>query len=116
MKIHAWKEMEWEKVTDGISRKIITGENVMIAQIHLAKGAVVPEHSHLSEQMSYVIEGSLEFTMGGRTRVVTAGEVLVVPPHLPHKVIALEDTLSADIFSPIRQDWLDHTDTYFHQK
>jgi quercetin dioxygenase-like cupin family protein len=116
MEIHSWKDMAWEKVTDGISRKIITGTNEMVAHVYLKKDAVVPEHSHVSEQISYVLEGILKLTVQGEDHVIRAGEVLVIPPHVPHLAVALEDTLDVDIFSPIRQDWLDHTDTYFHKK
>jgi quercetin dioxygenase-like cupin family protein len=116
MKVHAWKNMAWEVVTEGIARKIITGENEMIAQISLKKDAVVPEHSHVSEQISYVLEGGLEFTIGGATITISAGEVLVIPPDVPHRAVALQDTIDIDVFSPIRRDWLDHTDTYFKKK
>ncbi len=116
MKIYSWEKMEWEAVTDVISRKIITGVNEMIAQVYLKKGAIVPEHSHVSEQISYILEGALEFTIEGKKLTVSAGEVLVIPPSVPHKAVALVDTLDVDIFSPIRQDWLDHTDTYFQKK
>jgi quercetin dioxygenase-like cupin family protein len=116
MKVHAWREMKWENVTDGIARKIISGENEMIAHVRLDKGSVVPQHSHVSEQISYILEGALEFTIGEKKLVIAAGEVLVIPPNVPHMAVALEDTLDIDIFSPIRQDWLDHTDTYFHKR
>ena len=115
MEVRAWKDMAWEKVTGQISRKIVTGENEMIAQIFLEKDAVVPEHSHVSEQITYILEGALKFWIGGNELVVNAGEVLLIPPNVPHKAMALVDTLDLDIFSPIRQDWLDHTDIYFHK-
>jgi quercetin dioxygenase-like cupin family protein len=116
MKIHSWKDMSWEEVTNDISRKIITGVNEMISQVYLKRNALVPEHSHVSEQISYIVEGSLRFWVGGEELVLRAGELLVIPPNVPHKALALEDTLDIDIFSPIRQDWLDHTDTYFHRR
>ncbi len=116
MKVYSWEEMAWEKVTGGISRKIITGTNEMIAHVYLKKDAVVPEHSHVSEQISYVVEGVLKLTARGEDHILRAGEVLVIPPNVPHRAVALEDTLDVDIFSPIRHDWLDHTDTYFHNE
>ena len=116
MKLHSWNDMEWEAVTDEISRKVITGRNEMVAQIQLKKDAVVPEHSHVSEQISYVVEGALRFSIGGEELVLRAGELVVIPPNVPHSAVALEDTLDVDIFSPIRQDWLDGTDTYFRRK
>lgn len=116
METHSWLAMEWEEVTDDISRKIVTGSNEMVAQVRLKKGALVPEHSHVSEQISYVVEGALKFWVAGKETVLRAGELMVIPPNVPHKALALEDTLDLDIFSPIRQDWLDHTDTYFHKR
>jgi quercetin dioxygenase-like cupin family protein len=116
MQVHSWSELEWEQVTHDISRKVITGKNEMIAQIFLKKDALVPEHSHVSEQISYVVEGALKFWVGGKELILNAGQVLVIPPNVPHKALALEDTLDIDIFSPVRQDWLDHTDTYFHRR
>jgi quercetin dioxygenase-like cupin family protein len=116
MEVQKWKDMPWEKVTPDISRKIITGTNEMIAQVFLRKGSVVPEHAHVSEQITYILEGALQFWIGGQELVVRAGEVLVIPPNLPHKAAALEDTLDVDIFSPIRQDWLDKTDSYFRKE
>ena len=116
MKVVTWDEMPWEVVTRGISRKIISGTNEMIAHVFLKKGAVVPEHSHVSEQITYILEGSLKFRIGGEEIVVSAGQVLVIPPNVPHEAVALEETLDVDIFSPIRHDWLDGTDSYFRRE
>jgi quercetin dioxygenase-like cupin family protein len=113
---HRWDDMPHEVVTDVITRKIVTGEREMIAQVFLKKGAIVPAHSHESEQISYILSGALKFTIGGREVVVEAGEVLVIPSWAEHMAEALEDTVDLDVFSPIRQDWLDHTDDYFHRK
>jgi len=112
MKIHFWQDMEWEVVTAGLSRKIITGVNVMSAQVRLEKGTVVPEHAHHNEQITYVMEGKLQFRIAGELLILNSGQVLVIPPNLAHQVVALEASLVLDNFSPIRQDWLDHTDTY----
>lgn len=116
MEVRRWKDLPWEEVTPDISRKIITGSNEMIAQVFLRKGAVVPEHAHASEQITYILEGALQFRLSGQDLVVRAGEVLVIPADLPHQATALEDTLDIDVFSPIRQDWLDKTDSYFRAK
>ena len=114
-----WDEMPKEQVTDQISRRLVTGERMMLAHVYLDKGAVVPKHSHHNEQLTYVLQGVLRFLIGeDQTEevLVRAGEVLVIPSNVPHRAEALEDTLDVDVFSPPRQDWLDHTDTYFHQK
>jgi len=92
---------------------------MMLAHLYLDEGAVVPRHSHENEQLTYVLEGALRFEMGedgDEEIVVRAGEVLHIPSHVPHRVVALEDTLDVDIFSPPRQDWLSGTDSYFHDE
>ena len=106
-----------EKVTDQIDRRLITGDRMMLAHVYLKKGSIVPKHSHENEQITYILEGGLRFWIGedgSEEIVVRAGEVLHIPSHVPHKAEAIEDTLDVDVFSPPRQDWLDGTDTYFH--
>ena len=113
-----WDEMDKEKVTDGIDRRVITGQQAMLAHIYLEKGAVVPMHSHENEQLTYLLEGALKFWIGERREelILRAGEVLHIPSNLPHQAEALEDCLDVDVFSPPRQDWLDGTDDYFRRK
>src|ERR1700679_3929377 len=106
MELYAWDEMEKEVLSPTIARKIVSGEKAMIAQVFLAKGAVVPEHHHESEQITYILEGALQFTIDGKEIVVGKGQVLRVPSNVPHAALALEDTLDLDIFSPLRHDWL----------
>ena len=106
VRLHRWDEIALEKVTEMISRKIVTGEREMLAQIYLKKGCLVPMHSHESEQMTYVLQGALRFLVGGEEIIVREGEVLHIPAHVPHQAEALDDTFELDVFSPIRQDWL----------
>jgi len=115
VRLHRWDEIALEKVTEMISRKIVTGDREMLAQIHLKKGALVPMHSHESEQMTYVLQGAMKFLVGGEEITLREGEVLHIPSWVEHQGEALDDTFELDFFSPIRQDWLDHTDTYFHK-
>jgi quercetin dioxygenase-like cupin family protein len=114
--LHRWDEIEHEKVTEMITRKLVTGAREMLAQIYLKKGAIVPVHSHESEQMTYVLQGALKFLIGGEEITVREGEVLHIPSWVEHQAEALDDTFELDLFSPIRQDWLDGTDTYFRKK
>jgi quercetin dioxygenase-like cupin family protein len=112
MELYTWDEMEKEVLSGTIARKIISGDKAMVAQVFLAKGAIVPEHHHESEQITYILEGALQFEIGGRQIVVGKGQVLLIPSNMPHGAVALEDTLDLDIFSPIRQDWLRKDDAY----
>lgn len=99
-----------------IERQFVYGERAMLARLTLRKGASVPEHSHENEQITYILEGALRFTMGdGRVITVRAGQVLVIPSNMPHKAEALEDTLDLDIFDPPRADWIAGTDAYLRQ-
>lgn len=114
-----WAEIPLETVTDQITRKLITGQQMMLAHVYLKKGAIVPKHQHHNEQFTYILEGALRFFMGedgAETYDVRAGEVLHIPSNVWHKAEALEDTLDVDVFNPPRQDWLDKTDAYFHRK
>jgi quercetin dioxygenase-like cupin family protein len=113
--LYRWDDIVLEKVTDRISRKYVVGDREMIAQIYLARGAIVPVHSHESEQLTYVLTGALTFTLEGREIVVRAGELLRIPSWMPHSAEATEDTFELDLFSPIRQDWIDGTDDYFRK-
>jgi quercetin dioxygenase-like cupin family protein len=115
VRLHRWDEIALEKVTEMLSRKLVTGEREMLAQIYLKRGCIVPKHSHESEQITYVLQGALKFLIGGEEITVREGEVLHIPSWVEHQAEALDDTFELDIFSPIRQDWLDHTDDYFHR-
>ena len=109
-RLHRWDEIALEKITEMVSRKLITGEREMLAQVHLKKGALVPLHAHESEQMSYILQGSLRMFVGGEEITVREGEVLHIPSNVEHQAEALDDTLSLDVFSPIRHDWLTSRD------
>ncbi len=114
-----WDDMPKEQVTDQISRRLVTGERMMLAHVYLEKGSIVPRHQHENEQLTYILEGALRFWIGedeAEEIVVGPGEVLHIPSNVWHKAEALEDTLDVDIFSPPRQDWLDRTDDYFHRR
>jgi len=115
---YRWDNMPKETVSDSLSRRLITGERMMIAHVYLDKGSVVPRHSHDNEQITYVLEGALHFWLGedgSEEVVVRAGEVLMIPSNLPHKAEALEDTLDVDVFCPPRADWLSGDDSYLRR-
>lgn len=116
---YRWNDIPEEPLSETLSRKLITGDKVMLAHVYLKKGTIVPRHSHENEQVTYILEGALRFWIGEDEQEiidVRAGEVLHIPSFVQHKAEALEDTLDVDIFSPPRQDWLDKTDDYLRQK
>ncbi len=110
--------MPREDLHELLSRRLITGDQLMLAHVYLKKGCVVPKHSHMNEQLTYILEGALRFLVGddgAEEIVVRAGEVLHLPGNLPHEAHALEDTLDVDVFCPPREDWLKKTDAYLRK-
>ena len=108
----SWKTMEIEQLNDKISRQMISGENATLSQLLLKRGAVVPRHSHVNEQYSWIISGALKFVFDDREILVGAGEILLIPANVPHSAVALEDTVDVDIFAPRREDWIRKEDSY----
>jgi len=115
MKLYNWDAVAAEQPNPHINRKMIHGQHVTVARLELRKGGMVPEHSHLNEQVSMVLSGALRFAFPNREQIVRAGESLVIPPHEPHRVDVLEDTLVLDLFSPPREDWISGNDAYLRR-
>ncbi|MBV9302186.1 MAG: cupin domain-containing protein [Acidobacteriaceae bacterium] len=108
----SWSDVPIESLNPLLDRQLIVGDQIMVARVLLKKGCVVPMHSHVNEQIAYMQEGALQFTVDGREIIVSAGEFLCIPPNVPHQAVALEDTVDIDIFTPPRADWLNKTDQY----
>jgi len=106
VRLHRWDEIALDKVTEMLSRKIVTGEREMLVQVYVKRGCLVPLHAHASEQMTYVLQGALKFLVAGEEITVREGEVIHIPSGIAHQSEALEDTFELDIFSPIREEWL----------
>jgi quercetin dioxygenase-like cupin family protein len=116
--LHRWEDLPREELKEGIQRRLVSTERMMIAHVYLDSGAIVPRHEHENEQLTYILEGTLRFWLGeddSQMVDVHAGEVLHIPSGLPHRAEALEQTLDVDIFCPPRQDWLDGSDTYLRE-
>jgi len=110
---HRWSDTPAEQINASISRQFICGERVTIARFELTRGGVVPRHAHENEQVSYIVSGALKFVLDDREIVVRGGELIQIPPNVPHAAEVVEDCVAIDVFSPVRQDWIDKTDTYF---
>jgi quercetin dioxygenase-like cupin family protein len=115
-----WDDIPVEQLSSLIGRQFVVGTGTMLARVFLKKGAVVPLHQHHNEQISYMLEGALKFLLkteeGDQEITVRAGEVLCIPPDMPHEAYALEDTIDLDIFNPPRQDWIDRDDAYLRHE
>jgi len=113
---YRWADLPEEQLNPLLTRKLMTGERVMLSELVLKKGCIVPAHHHENEQISYVLRGTLKFVVNGEEIILRTGEVLHIPSNVVHSAEALEDTLDLDVFSPPRQDWLDGTDQYLRGK
>jgi len=107
-----WSSIAIENLNPLLGRQLVVGQNIMLARVLLKKGCVVPEHSHPNEQVTYVLEGVLKFSIDGREILVHAGETLTIPPNMPHRAEAVEDTVDLDVFYPPRADWMSGNDAY----
>ena len=112
VRLHRWDEIALEKVTEMLSRKIVSGEREMLVQVYVKRGCLVPIHAHDSEQMTYVLQGALKFLIHGEEITVREGEVLHIPPGVEHQAEALEDTFELEVFSPVRLAWLEPADEF----
>src|SRR5271154_2787520 len=110
-----WRTIELESLNPLLQRQFVVGQEIMLARVLLKKGCIVPQHSHYNEQLTYILEGALKFSIDGREIVVHAGEVLCIPSNMPHKAEALEDTVDLDVFNPPRADWINKTDQYLRK-
>jgi quercetin dioxygenase-like cupin family protein len=108
----SWKSIAVEPLNPLLGLHFVVGQNIMLARVLLKKGCIVPEHSHPNEQITFVAEGALKFWIDGQEIVVNAGEVLTIPPNMPHMAEALEDTVDFDVFNPPRADWVNKTNKY----
>jgi quercetin dioxygenase-like cupin family protein len=112
MQHYQWDRIPIEKMSPLVTRQVIHGATITVARLVLTKGAFVPIHSHINEQISTIESGSLRFVVGGQEIVVKAGETLVIPPNVPHLAEAHEDCIATDTFSPVREDWIRGDDAY----
>lgn len=105
-------DMAKEKISDTITRQYIMGSESMLVKWTLKKGAVIPLHFHPNEQITWITSGSVKVVSQGKEFIVKAGDVLIIPPNVPHEFTALEDTIDIDYFTPVRADWLNNTASY----
>lgn len=113
-----WDELPLDHVNATFDRRLVSGEHVTIAQVFLAPGGGAPRHTHENEQFSYIMKGTLRFWIGDDEKVVDvrAGEILHLPPNVPHRAEAVDEVFAIDVFSPPRWDWVNRTDDYLRRK
>ena len=107
-----WEDLNNEKLSEAISRSMVSGEEGTVARFHIKRGGIVGRHSHRSEQYTMILSGSLKLIFDDGEVVLGPGQLIVIPAHVPHSAEALEDTVDVDFFAPRREDWLTKSDNY----
>ena len=103
-----FSDVEETELGEGVTRKILaSGGDMMTVQFAFEKGAVGTPHTHVHEQVGYVLQGRFELTLGGEETIIEAGDTYYVPSNVVHGVVALEAGVLLDVFTPQRQDFLD---------
>lgn len=115
MQTYDWAAIEKEQLNPLFARKVIHAENMTVARVFLKKSCVVPEHSHVNEQVCVMVEGRLRFAFANGEAIIGPGQVLRIPPNVPHSAEALEDSIAFDLFSPVREDWIRGDDAYLRK-
>ncbi|HIM74572.1 MAG TPA: cupin domain-containing protein [Candidatus Marinimicrobia bacterium] len=112
------KDMKWEVLGGGVSRKFLGYNNqIMMVLVKFETGAEGTPHHHFHTQATYVAEGSFEFTIDGEKKVVNGENGVYIEPNLIHSAVCLKEGMLVDVFSPIREDFLDGSDvSYFGKK
>jgi signal transduction histidine kinase len=111
----AWQALEKEKLNDKLSRKVVYGENGTLVQFFAKEGGRAERHSHLSEEYLLLTSGALKFNFDDHEVVVSDGESLVIPPNVPHSILAMKDSEFVEFFAPVREDWLRGEDQYLRK-
>ncbi|SMD36976.1 Cupin domain-containing protein [Reichenbachiella faecimaris] len=94
-----------KELVPGISGELIHTETMSIGYFDIEKGAILPEHSHVHEQVTSLLAGELEMTVNGESKIMKAGHVATIPPHAVHAALALTDCKVIDVFNPVREDY-----------
>lgn len=94
-----------KEIMPGYHGKLVHSEKMSLAFWTVEEGAIVPEHSHMNEQIMQVLEGRFEFTLNGNTKVYEVNDIVIIPPHSPHSGKALTPCKLMDAFSPAREEY-----------
>lgn len=94
-----------KEIMPGYHGKLIHTQNMSLAFWEVEAGAKVLEHAHMNEQVMQVLEGKFEFTLDGITKTYEPGDLVIIPPHVPHSGLALTPCKLMDVFSPTREEY-----------
>ena len=99
------KELPSRNLTEGISGHYAHGKQMSFGYVTIARGSILPDHHHIHEQITYILSGELEMTIGDQTVTLTEGMFYVIPSNTPHSAVAHRDCVVIDVFSPVREEY-----------
>ncbi|MCA0937437.1 cupin domain-containing protein [Vibrio alginolyticus] len=101
------QDIPMEDLGEGVSRKVLAhSDNMMSVEVHFEEGAIGPMHSHPHEQLTYVLSGEFEFTIGDEKKIVKAGDTMYKQPDIEHGCVCLKAGVLIDTFTPMRKDFV----------
>lgn len=102
------REIPWEDVDTGMKRKIMAyDDKLMVVKVEFAKGGIGVLHQHYHSQITHVESGRFEVQINGEKKILTAGDAFYIPPNVIHGAVCLEAGVLIDVFSPMREDFVD---------
>ncbi len=99
------KDIPSKELAAGINGKYLHGSAITFGYVTIKAGSILPAHHHIHEQITFVVEGELEMTIGNETFTLTAGTAHVISSGVTHSAIARKDCTVIDVFSPVRDDY-----------
>ena len=99
------KEITPRELVKGFTGRYIHGKGLTLGYVEIKAGNKLPEHHHVHEQITFIIEGHLDMMIGGKSCSLTAGMYYVIPSNVPHSAIAKTDCKAIDVFNPVREDY-----------
>ena len=98
-------EIEEKEPFPGFKARFVHSENMTFGYWDIEAGGLLPEHSHPHEQIAAVIEGEMEVTINGETKVLGPGSVAIIPPNATHSGKMITHCRVIDVFYPVREDY-----------
>ncbi|MBL7749287.1 MAG: cupin domain-containing protein [Chitinophagaceae bacterium] len=98
-------ELPGKELAPGLTGYYAHGKSMTLGLVEIKAGSNLPEHNHLHEQITYILEGELEMNIGGEQCLLTTGMYHVIPSNIPHSAMAKTDCKVIDVFNPVREDY-----------
>ena len=99
------KNIKPRELAPGLTGYYAHGQNMTLGYVEIIAGSKLPEHSHINEQITYILEGQLDMVIGGKSCSLTSGMYYVIPSLIPHSAVAVTDCKVIDVFNPVREDY-----------